>query len=277
MVSYDFTNFVKTYGGTAAFEFQPSSNFYASILAYDYRQTEDQTDPIFTLRAFDQLKNQTAHGGTLRVPDVRTALNYDRFETESRGVLFKTRYTDDIYDVARKKQIDGVTYTVFQPMNAQSSRLRGLELNLIQNRLPLPGGRLGASVNTMRTWGSMDYVANGQVRHLDRLLFQRDWIANAALFYALPRGGELRLAYNYRSSYYDGIGEHPWQDRGPEASDGVGLTLRYRVARDWIVKLQALNLAGQGLRLGYGEDLRYRRAELTPTRSFFFNIVYKPR
>jgi iron complex outermembrane receptor protein len=131
MVSYDFTNFVKTYGGTAAFEFQPSSNFYASILAYDYRQTEDQTDPIFTLRAFDQLKNQTAHGGTLRVPDVRTALNYDRFETESRGVLFKTRYTDDIYDVAREEQIDGVTYTVFQPMNAQSSRLRGLELNLI--------------------------------------------------------------------------------------------------------------------------------------------------
>lgn len=95
MVSYDFTNFVKTYGGTAALEFQPDSHWYSSLLVYDYRQTEDQTDPIFTLRAFDQLKNQTQHGGTLRVPDVRTALNYDRFETESRGVLFKTRYTDD--------------------------------------------------------------------------------------------------------------------------------------------------------------------------------------
>ncbi|MFC3580384.1 TonB-dependent receptor [Sphingomonas hylomeconis] len=191
------------------------------------------------------------------------------------GAFAKT-IRDDIYEVAREAQIDGAAYTVFQPMNAQRSRLRGIELNLIQNQLPLLGGRLGASVNAMRTWGAMDYLVGGQVRHLDRLLFQRDWIANAALFYALPRGGELRLGYNYRSSYYDGIGENPWQDRGPEASDSVDVTLRYRVAKRWIVKLQALNLAGRGLRLGYGEDLAYRRAELTPNRSFFFNLVYKP-
>lgn len=598
MVSYDFTNFVKTYGGTATFEFKPSSNWYASILAYDYRQTEDQTDPIFTLRAFDQLKNQTAHGGTLRVPDVRTALNYDRFETESRGVLFKTRYTDDrgteialragynensfldaeqaavyqskptnqfitydssnrsigftltdpaglrnaanyslltagdtqyralgkawegrldvsnnadgndrgfgikggvglrnfdmqrdvtainyvvgtnkltpvaydpnftpylfgynvmwidypkfaetvkptlgvnakssatgsaeqdydyqetigyaylsgvwasdhtrviaglrydladytaltpvqigsvyqgssaqtggsyrnllpslnivqdvsdqlrlkasysrtigrpapedlarpttrndstftinrgnpdltprradnfdlagefyfnggqglmslggfvknikddIYDLKEEQVIDGFTYTVTTPMNASASKLKGIEFQLIDNAIGfMPGflkDRIGFAFNVTRTWGETDYLVGGVPIHKNSLLYQREWIGNAALFYTMPRGGEVRVAYAYGDGYLDGIGADPTLDRGPEARGQLDASARFTIARDWIVKLQAKNLLGEDIYLGYGENLRYRRAEMNKGTQFFVNLIFKP-
>jgi iron complex outermembrane recepter protein len=598
LVSYDFTNFVKTYGGTAAFEFAPDDHWYSSILAYDYRQTEDQTDPVFTLRAFDQLRNQTQHGGTLRVPDVRTALNYDRFETESRGVLFKTRYRDDhgteialraayndnsfldaeqaatyqakptnqfvmydssersltfsltdpaglrdaskyslltagdttydamgkawearldvannadgasrgfgiqggvglrgfemdrdvtvtnytvdkspltpvaydpnfvpylfgynvlwldyakfaetvkprlpvtaassavgsaeqdydyretigyaylsgvwatdttrviagvrydmadyrshtplqigsvyqgglvgnagnyssflpslnlvqdlsrqlrlkasysrtigrpapediarpttrndvsftiargnpdlkprradnydmaaeyyfnggeglvslggfikdvkddIYDLKEEQLIDGFTYTVTTPMNASASSLKGIEFQLIDNAIGwMPGflkDRVGFSFNVTRTWGDMDYLAGGVPIHKNALLYQREWIGNAALFYQLPRKGELRVAYTYGDGYYDGIGADATLDRGPEARGQLDASARIGIADQWIVKLQAKNILGDDIYLGYGQNLRYRRAELNRARQFFVNLIFKP-
>lgn len=597
-VSYDFTNYVQTYGGTAAFEFQPNANWYSSILAYDYRQTEDQTNPIFNLRAFDQLKNQTQHGGTLRVPDIRSTYNYDRFETESRGILFKTRYTsdtgteiafragyndnsfldaeqsatyqakptnqfvtydstnrsltftltdpkgmldaskyslltaadttydamgkawegrldvshnangddrgfgikggiglrgfkmqrdvtvtnytvdkssmspvaldpnfvpwmfgynvlwidypkfadtvkpglkvtaassatgsieqdydyketigyaylsgtwatdhtrviagmrydladysshtpvqigavyqgsfaankgdyrqflpslnlvqdltdtlrlkasysrtigrpapediarpttrndtsftiargnpglkprrsdnfdlaaeyyfngaqglislggfvknvkDDIYDLKEEQVIDGFTYTVTTPMNASQSKLRGIEFQAIDNSIAwLPGflkDRMGFSFNVTRTWGDMDYLVGGAVLHKNALLYQREWIGNAALFYKLPKGGEVRVAYTYGDGYYDGIGADPTLDRGPEARGQLDASTRIAIGDKWIVKLQAKNLLGEDVFLGYGENLRYRRAEMNKGRQFFVNIIFKP-
>jgi iron complex outermembrane receptor protein len=83
MVDYEFTSFIKTYGGSATFEFKPTQNLYSSLLVYDYKQTEDQTNNVFTLRGFTGLTNQTQHTGTLKIPDVRTAFNFDRFENET--------------------------------------------------------------------------------------------------------------------------------------------------------------------------------------------------
>lgn len=597
-VSYDFTNFVKTYGGTAAFEFQPVDNWYSSLLVYDYRQTEDQTNPVFNLRAFDQLTNQTQHGGRLRVPDVRTTYNYDRFETESRGVLFKTQYhaedgteiafragyndnsfldaeqsatyqarptnqfvtydssersltftltdpaglldasryslltaadtnydalgkawegrldvsnnadsadrgfgirggaglrgfrmnrdvtvtnytvdrsslspvaldpdfapwkygydvlwidyprfaetvkprlpvtaassatgsieqdyryretigyaylsgtwandhtriiagarydladyssetpfqrggvyqgsftrnagdyrnllpslnlvqdltgalrlkasysrtigrpapediarpttrndtsftiargnpdlkprradnfdlaaelyfngsqglvslggfwkdvKDDIYDLKEEEVIDGFTYTVTTPMNASSSKLRGIEFQVIDNSIGwLPGflkHQMGFSFNVTRTWGDMDYLVNGVPLHKNALLYQREWIGNAALFYKLPRGGEVRVAYSYGDGYFDGIGADPTLDRGPEARGQLDASARISIADAWIVKLQARNLLGEDVYLGYGENLRYRRAEMNKGTQFLVNLIFRP-
>ncbi len=597
-VSYDFTNFVKTYGGTAGFEFQPDPAWYSSILVYDYRQTEDQTNPIFNLRAFDQLRNQTEHGGTLRVPDIRSTYNYDRFETESRGVLFKTRYTagdgteiafragyndnsfldaeqsatyqakptnqfvtydssnrslsftltdpaalldaskyalltaadttydalgkawearldvannadggdrgfgikggvglrgfkmerdvtvtnytvdkspltpvaydpnfvpwmfgydvlwidypkfaetvkprlpvtaassatgsleqdydyretigyaylsgvwatdhtrviaglrydladytahtplqiggvyqgafgensgdyrgllpslnlvqdvtrnlrlkasysrtigrpapediarpttrndtsftiargnpglkprradnfdlaaeyyfngsqglislggfvkhvkDDIYDLKEEQVIDGFTYTVTTPMNASSSKLKGMEFQVIDNAIGwLPGflkDQLGFSFNVTRAWGDMDYLVGGTPIHKGALLYQREWIGNAALFYKLPAGGEVRVAYSYGDGYYDGIGADATLDRGPEARGQLDASARVALARDWIVKFQAKNILGEDVFLGYGENLRYRRAEMNKGTQFFMNLIFKP-
>lgn len=599
MVDYEFTSFIKTYGGSATFEFQPSQAWYNSLLLYDYMQTEDQTNNVFTLRAFANIRNQTQHTGTLSIPDVRTGFNYDRFENESRGAIFRTRYEfddatnlefragynentfydleyanayqykpaglsvdydtsgesvdfslagagdlmdpgkyalltagdtrteakatsfetrldfsrnfdgsalgfgykagagvrrmkvsrdleatnyvtdksslagyeyspagyvpwmwgypvlwidhakyrdevlpglavneatsasdsfasdyryaetisyayvqglyaldqtrflaglrldkadysanvpiavggvyqpgtqrhegdyqnllpsfsvihdfsdklrlkagysrtlgrpapediaqaetrndtsftisrgnpdlkprrsdnfdatleyyfdeggglatigafyktikDDIYTLREEQLIDGITYTISTPMNASKSKMRGVEVQYINNAIPgMPGplaGKVGVALNATRTWGDMDYVVGGNPLHVDRLLFQRNWMANAAVFMKLPRDGEARLGYNWGDAYYDGIGADPWLHRGPQARGQLDATLRYRVAEDWIVKLQAKNVLNEDLYLGYGEDLSMRRAEMKKGRSFFLNIIYRP-
>lgn len=599
MVDYEFTSYIKTYGGSAMFEFQPSSQWYSSLMLYDYKQTEDQTNNVFTLRAFAGLTNQTQHTGTLKVPDVRTGFNYDRFENESRGAIFRTRYDfdeatslefrggyntntfydleyanvyqykptglsinydmsgdsatfslegaegmldpgnyslltatdtlttakgeasevrldftrnfdssslgfgykagvgsrkfevdrdleqtayttdkskltgyehtdpgyvpwmwgypvlwvdyerfrqdvlpglpitqaasasasqasdyrysetisyaylsgiyamertrfigglrfdvadyfadvpmsvggvyqsartrydgdykhllpsfniahdfsdnlrlkagysrtlgrpapediaqaetrndasftisrgnpnlkprrsdnydvtleyyfngskglasvglfskaikDDIYELKEEQLIDGILYTISTPMNANESKMRGIEVQYINNAIPgLPGllkDKVGVSLNATRTWGEMDYIVDGKALHVDRLLYQRNWMANAAVFYKLPRDGEARLGYNWGAGYYDGIGASPWLHRGPEGRGQLDATLRYRVGGDWIVKLQAKNILNEDLYLGYGEDLRFRRAEMKKGRSFFLNIIYRP-
>jgi iron complex outermembrane receptor protein len=193
---------------------------------------------------------------------------------------FMKRIEDDIYSLKQEEVIDGIAYTVSTPKNANESKLRGLEFQYVENQLPgLPGfmaGKLGASINLSRMWGEMDYIVDGAPLHVDRLLFQRDWLANGALFYQLPRGGEVRVAYNYGDEYYDGIGATPWLHRGPQQRGQLDMTVRYRVLDDWIVKLQAVNILDDNLNLGYGEDLSMRRAEMKKGLTFYFNIIYKP-
>lgn len=193
---------------------------------------------------------------------------------------FMKKIKDDIYSLKQEQLIDGITYTVSTPMNANASKLRGLEFQYIENQLPgMPGflaGKLGASINVSRMWGEMDYFVDGAPLHVDRLLFQRDWLANGALFYQLPRGGEVRVAYNYGDEYYDGVGASPWLHRGPQQRGQLDMTVRYRVLDDWIVKLQAVNILDDNLNLGYGEDLSMRRAEMKKGLTFYFNIIYKP-
>ena len=599
LVDYEFTSFIKTYGGSATFEWQPSSRWYSSLMVYDYKQTEDQTNNVFTLRGFTGLTNQTQHTGTLKIPDVRTAFNYDRFENEAKGAIFKSRYDidgttniefragynansfydlewanayqykptalsvnydmshdsvrfdlvgagdltaasnyalltagdtltkakgeaaevkldfthnfdadtlgfglkagigvrdfdvrrdleqtvytpgksglagydylpagyipwmwnypvlwinyakfrqdvlpglavnkpssvsaslasdyrydetiaygyvsalyalsrtrfigglrldvadysadvpravggvyqpgtkrydgdykhllpslnvvhdfsdtlrlkagysrtvgrpapediaqaesrddlnltisrgnpdlkprradnfdltlehyfngakglasvgafykaikDDIYALKAEELVGGVTYTVSTPMNANESKMRGIEAQYINNAIPgLPGllkDKVGVAVNATRTWGDMDYIVDGKALHIDRLLYQRNWMANVAVFYKLPRDGEARVGYNWGDAYYDGIGASPWLNRGPEARGQMDATLRYRVAGDWIVKLQAKNILNENLYLGYDQNLSERRAEMKKGRSFFLNVIYRP-
>lgn len=193
---------------------------------------------------------------------------------------FAKNIDDDIYDLKEERVIDGFTYTVTTPMNANASKMRGIEFQFIDNAIRwLPGAlknRLGMSVNATRIWGEMDYIVDGTTLHIDRLLYQRKWMANAALFYKLPAGGEVRVAYSYGDGYYDGIGASPWLHRGPEGRGSLDMTARIRLAEDWILKLQAKNLLHENVYLGYGEDLRFRRAEMNRGQQFFVNLIYKP-
>lgn len=242
----------------------------------DIAQAETRNDTSFTIsRGNPTLAPRIAD-------NIDLALEY--YTENGSGMVslggFMKKIKDDIYELKEEQLIDGFTYVVSTPMNANESKLRGLEFQYIENSLPgMPGflaGKLGASINVSRMWGEMDYIVDGAPLHVDRLLFQRDWLANGALFYQLPRGGEVRVAYNYGDEYYDGIGAGPWLHRGPQERGQLDFTVRYRVLDDWIVKLSAVNLLDDNLNLGYGEDLSMRRAEMKKGLTFYFNIIYKP-
>lgn len=197
----------------------------------------------------------------------------------SVGVFSKT-IKDDIYALKEDQLIDGIHYTISTPMNANKSKMRGIEAQYINNALPgLPGvlkDKVGVAANVTRIWGDMDYLVDGVAQHVNRLMFQRDWMFNVAVFYKLPRDGEARIGYNWGDKYYDGIGAVPWLNRGPEARGQLDATIRYRLAHDWIVKLQAKNLLNEDLYLGYGQNLSERRAEMKKGQSFFLNLIYRP-
>ena len=242
----------------------------------DIAQAESRNDTTFSIsRGNPDLKPRRADNFDLTL---------ERYFNGAKGLmsvgLFAKVIKNDIYELKDDQIIDGVPYVVSTPMNANQSKMRGIEAQYINNALPgLPGvlkDRVGVALNATRTWGDMDYVVDGAPLHVDRLLYQRNWMANVAVFYKLPHDGEARVGYNWGDAYYDGIGSSPWLHRGPQARGQMDATVRYRVAGDWIVKLQAKNILGENLYLGYSEDLSQRRAELKKGPSFFLNIIYRP-
>lgn len=242
----------------------------------DIAQAESRSDTAFTIsRGNPDLKPRRADNFDLTL---------ERYFNGAKGLMsvgvFAKVIKDDIYTLKDDVLIDGVAYILSTPMNANKSKMRGIEAQYINNALPgLPGvlkDRVGVALNATRTWGDMDYIVDGAPLHVNRLLYQRNWMANAAVFYKLPHDGEARVGYNWGDAYYDGIGASPWLHRGPQARGQMDATVRYRVAGDWIVKLQAKNILGEDLYLGYSADLSQRRAELKKGPSFFLNIIYRP-
>lgn len=237
-----------------------------------------------------ELRNDTSYTISRGNPGLRPRrsdnfdLTFERYFNGSKGLFsigaFYKAIKDDIYELKQEQLIDGITYTISTPMNANSSKMRGVEVQYINNAIRgLPGflrDRVGLSLNATRIWGSMDYLVDGAKLHVNRLLYQRNWMANAALFYRLPRDGEFRIGYNWGDEYYDGIGADPWLHRGPQGRGQMDASIRLRVARNWIVKAQAKNILNEDLYLGYGAALSMRRAEMKKGRTFFLNLIYRP-
>lgn len=194
------------------------------------------------------------------------------------GAFYK-RIKDDIYTMATEQEIDGLTYLVSTPMNASSSKMRGIEVQYVNNRIAgLPGllrDRVGVSLNATRLWADMDYVYNGELAHLDALQYQANWLANASLFYKLDDRGEFRVAYNYKS-------KSPIALRGTQSQTywlfpqhSLDLAFRYNLTDNLILKLSANNLLAKDLTQGYLAPYPMRRYELTRHRSFGLDLVFK--
>jgi iron complex outermembrane receptor protein len=220
-------------------------------------------------------------------PDIRPrrADNYDltlekyfgRDSVLSIG-LFDKEIKDEIFVLTTNQEIDGQIYAVKEPLNAEASHLRGIEFNYVNNSIPIGGplgNRLGVFLNATRVWAQMNYRIEDKVTSLDWMPLQGNWSANAAIFYALPRGGELRLAANYQSEYVETVGSSPWLNEGWGDFLTMDLTLRYNLTDRFIVKAQARNLTNANRDGQLGADLEYRRTELEFGRSFYLNFVFK--
>ncbi|NIB42163.1 TonB-dependent receptor [Pseudomaricurvus alkylphenolicus] len=118
----------------------------------------------------------------------------------SIGVFHKD-ISDNIFRVPKLE--NGTV--VIQPDNTTDSRLSGVELNIIKNRLdflPRPLSGLGFSGNLTLMRGTLDYLdSSGTRRSLDRLIEQSERLANATLFYNWKNRFECRLIYAYQGEY----------------------------------------------------------------------------
>ena len=110
----DYTHYTETHGGSAQFEYRISDNWQASILGFGYKQIEDQTLNMFYVETFTGLTRPSAEEGRFKIGRTRPSYSYDRFEQETRGVIFKavgkfgrdsslelraSRYNNKFYDL----------------------------------------------------------------------------------------------------------------------------------------------------------------------------------
>ncbi|WP_438481225.1 TonB-dependent receptor [Oleiharenicola lentus] len=222
-------------------------------------------------------------------PDLmpRRATNYDvaleyffsKSGLVSLGAFYKD-IKDDIYTRAVEEVIDGVTWTVTTPRNSTASTMKGLEFLVMHDAIPgMPGfleNRLGASFNYTKLWGEMDYLSGNTTVHLDALQYQPDWLANATVFYKLPKKkGEIRVSYNWKGESPISLGAYAWTTYWLRKQERLDVALRYSITKNFIVKFQANNLTDEPVEQGYLDPYAMNRYEMGRDKTFAVDFTYK--
>jgi TonB-dependent receptor len=119
----------------------------------------------------------------------------------SAGVFYKKIKNDIFSAQTGTTVINGQTFTVTQPQNLTESEVKGLELQVVKNRLDfLPGflSNFGASANATLI-DAESQLPGG--KSFDRLQFQAKKLANFAIFY--EQGPfKARATYAYTGDYF---------------------------------------------------------------------------
>jgi TonB-dependent receptor len=146
---------------------------------------------------------------------------------------------------------------VTQPQNASSGNILGIEANYQQQFSMLPGLLRGLGVSLSYTWTDSEAEIFDRSEKVPFFL-QSEHIGNAALYYELS-GLELRLAYAFRSSYLDSIGDEAAQDLYVDDHGQLDFKARYAFTPEINGFLQLQNLTEEPL-VYYSGD-RSRLAE----------------
>ena len=188
----------------------------------------------------------------------------------SVGVFYKD-ISDNIF---RVPHVDNGT-VVIQPENTTDSRVRGIELSLIKNKLdflPAPLSSLGFSGNLTLMRGELDYRDSaGNRRSLQRLIEQSNRLANATLFYNWKNRLECRLIYAYQSEYtHVFFPDQPHLNREWLDYTQWDVHARYTLSDTVSMYFEARNITDNDRILAEaGADLA---AEIEFGRSFFFGL-----
>ncbi len=187
---------------------------------------------------------------------------------------------DDIYTTSADEIIDGVTWTATQPRNASASKMKGIEFQIVDDAIGfLPGfleKRIGVSLNYTKLWGEMDYISGGTYVHLDALQYQPDWMANATVFYTLPRKkGEFRISYNWKGESPISLGAFPWTTYWLREQERLDAGFRYSLSKRFILKFQAQNLTNEPVQQGYKDPYAMNRYEMGRDRTYLLELTYK--
>ncbi|UYY59501.1 TonB-dependent receptor [Sphingomonas sp. S2-65] len=91
----NYTKFRKLYGGYLGLEYRAAPNVTLSASAFDYRQDEDQTLNDYRVDSIASPVYSSPNVARMKIGVIRPFVNYDRFATESRGAILKTRWEID--------------------------------------------------------------------------------------------------------------------------------------------------------------------------------------
>ncbi|WP_160319403.1 TonB-dependent receptor [Stenotrophomonas koreensis] len=249
-------------------------------------QTLGRPNPesIATVENVDELELTINRGNPQIQPRRSTNLDLgaEFYFSDGLGMLtatvFNKQIDDDILSVSQQETIDGQVWTVTSPINGERTRYTGLELGVVNSSFAAlhPAlAPLGASFNLMLVEGKSSYLYQGQKLALDQLQYQSKVAGNASLFWALPRGSEIRLSANHQGKYLEEFAVEPWKNIWIKPFTTYDLTAKWMINPAWQVRLEGRNLFGaqRGRLTGPNGDLF--RADLEVGRTWMANISYR--
>ncbi|HEX7875066.1 MAG TPA: TonB-dependent receptor [Sphingobium sp.] len=169
--------------------------------------------------------------------------------------------------------------TFVRPTNANSAKIKGIELNAVVARmrfLPGPFDGLGFSANLTLLDPTPPLISDGvKSRRLSGLFESANTVANVKLFYT---SGPVTVqgAWNHLSPVLFSVSTtDPLQDRRYAASDLFDAQLRLEVNRHLTVVAQGKNLTNYRPQRMFGPDFGLLREELDNGRAFYIGALVR--
>jgi TonB-dependent receptor len=171
------------------------------------------------------------------------------------------------------------TLTTTTPENANKSRVRGVELNILYSRFTfLPGWLSGFGARGNIAFMNYDapYIrmSDGSFRHLPQLISSAHEVANAALFYSYRQFiGEI--SYNHTGKQPISFDtNNAVNDQWWAAIDTVDAQLRYLITRNLDIRFQAKNLLDSRPQKVVGPDQGLNYSTLENGRAYFVGVGF---
>jgi len=181
--------------------------------------------------------------GGLFYKDIQNPI-FERF-LELEDVDFEGRFYEELF--------------IVQPQNAKSGYIFGVELNYQQQFSMLPGLWSGLGVALSYTWTDSEAKIFDRSKEVP-LFLQSEDVANLALYYEI-KGLEVRIAYAYRSSYLDAVGESAEQDLYVDDHGQLDFKASYEFTNNMSGYIQFQNLTGEPLQFYSGSPSRLAEYE----------------
>lgn len=249
-------------------------------------QTLGRPNPetIATVENIDRADRQITRGNPNIQPRESTNLDLgvEYYFNNGKGMAtltgFYKKIKNDIVTVSSQQEFEGDIYVVSQPINGEDTSYKGVEIGLINNsfgNVHHALERLGASANFIWIDGSTSYMKGGELLKRDRLQYQSDIAANAAVFYDLGSGSELRLAMNHQGRYVEEFAADVWQDIYIEPFTTFDLTARWSVTQRLQLRLEGRNIFGTNRQRNTGLNHEYFRAGLEVGNTWYVRANYR--
>jgi len=192
--------------------------------------------------------------------------------------LFSKNIDDEIFTLTSVQQLNvrGILEDVIvtTPTNAESAKIRGIELNVQQQLTFLPGalGGLGISANATFLDTEFNFLTSVGPRETG-LYLQPDSTANATLFY---QSGpfEGRVSWNYIGGFLETINDTiPNADQYWKERSTFDANISYRLTPALTVYAEGQNLSDAGRREVTGPGQNYLQESAEYGRTFWLGMT----
>jgi TonB-dependent receptor len=266
---------------------RPPYDSYAARSSITFVNTSDIGNP-----------NASGVSVTLGNPNIRPRLsdNFDlaldwRIPGKLDGLisiaLFDKEIHDEIFTLSSLGYTDptsGVTYrnaVVSTPVNANSARIRGAELNGIINSFgglsPILSG-FGASANLALLDGKLGVpLTAGGTRDVNRLVNQPSYTLNGTVFYNM-QGLELRAAFNRQGrALRSVVNDISWQDLYWAPRSQVDLSATYEIRKGIQLIGQVSNVTHSRITTVTGPGKNLLKDSYSVPTTFWLGIRVTPK